>query len=384
MASDASARGRRLFDTLVRDALAALWGTVLAAVALWYLYGTIDPLWAVVCGVLGGVASRRAVRPAYAAFPRYLRIFLSVGVVGAGTIVASWATLVREPAAFWLLRWREAVMLPMLAAVLGVGIAAVIYTHGLLEKEIKAKRRLEDDLKVARRIQQSLLRSSVVIPPWLEARAVNHASREVGGDYYEVFNLADDGVCLAVADVAGKGVPAALLMSSLQSAFLAGHAMEPRLDRLCAALNRFLVQRTTPERYATLFVAKLWSDGRMQYVNAGHNPPLVVGDGSVRELWGGGIPVGLLPDRSYELQNTRLHPGEILLVYTDGVTEAGSPRGEEFGTERLIRVVAGHARGSLADVAAAVLEALASHGAGEVEPADDVTFLLLRLRQPSA
>lgn len=366
------------------DLLAATWGFTLAIVILWYLHDRWLPLWALLCGGLGGALTRRLGRPSYATFPPYVRRFLSLGVIALGTLVATWATLVRESFSYWLLRWREAVTLPVLAAILGVGLASVIYAYRRLERELHERRRREDDLQVAKRIQQSLLRRRPSKRPWIELHAVNVASREVGGDYYEVLDIGDDGLCVAVGDVSGKGVPAALLMSSLQSAFIAAHAFEPSLDVVCRHMNRFLHERTTPERYATFFVADLARDGTMRFVNAGHNPPLVIGRNGARRLTGGGLPLGLFPSSDYTLQETRIDRDEVVVVYTDGVTEATGAAAEEFGVERLLRVAASHRPGTAADIAAAILEAIDSHTGGAAAQADDVTLLVLRSRgEPS-
>lgn len=372
---------RAVFASLSRDLVAGAWGTLLAILILWFLHYRWMPGWALLCGGIGGVVTRWSVRPSYASFPPYVRRPLSVGVVALGTLFTSWATLVREPASYWLLRWREAVALPIVACVLGVGLAGIIYTYRRLDSELQQRQRLEDDLQVAKRIQQSLLRARPATSPWIELHAVNVASREVGGDYYEVLEDGVDCVCLAVGDVSGKGVPAALLMSSLQSAFLAARAVEGRLDRVCAHVNRFLYERTTPERYATFFVAELGPDGRMRFVNAGHNPPVLVGPEGHRTLSGGGLPLGLFPDSEYAVQEIDIQEHEVLVIYTDGVTEAVTAGGEEFGLGGLLRVVTSHRPGGVPEIASAILDAIASHSAGEAQY-DDITLMVARQRVP--
>lgn len=372
------ARIRDLFRSLGRDLLAASWGTLLAFLILWFLHERWQPLWALLCGGLGGVVTRWWVRPAYSSFPPYVRRPLSFGVVALGTLFTSWATLVREPMSYWLLRWREAVALPVVAGVLGVGLAGIIYTYRRLESELRERRRLEEDLQVAKRIQQNLLRSRPASRPWIELHAVNVASREVGGDYYEVLETGDERICLAVGDVSGKGVPAALLMSSLQSAFLAARAAESELDKVCGRVNRFLFERTTPERYATFFVVEISPCGKAHYVNAGHNPPLLVNDGGHRSLMGGGMPLGLFEKVEYELQEIEFAVDDTLVIFTDGVTEAADLRGEEFGDERLLRVVTAHRPGNAPEIAAAILDAIASHSGGVAAQHDDITLLVAR------
>ncbi len=366
-----------------RDLIAGILGTFLAFLLLWYLHAEAQPGWALVCGGLGGIVTRRWIRTSYASFPHYLRVPLSVGVVALGTTITSWATLAREPLAYWLLRWREAVTLPILGSILGLGLAGIIYTHRRLEREVADRRRLEEDLEIARQIQENLLRSGGETPSWIDACAVNRASRQVGGDYYELMQMGDGGLRFAVGDVSGKGVPAALLMSSLQTSFLAACSTESELHDVCAHVNRFLVSRTTPERYATFFVGHLTRDGRLLYVNAGHNPAIVVGPRGQRQLIGGGFPLGLFDTAKYELQELRLEPDEVLLVYTDGVTEAADAAEREFGTERLTDVAMAHGGDTAEEISTAILHAVAGHTDTVSEQADDITLLVLRSRGPA-
>ncbi len=373
--ADASARPR-----LREDLAAFASGSVLALVLLWYIYGTWQPNWALVCGGVGGIITRRWVRPSYATFPDYIRRPVSVGVVVLGTVFAAWATLAREPLSVWLLHWREAVTLPILGGILGLGLASVIYSHRRLEREIEDKKRLEDDLAMASRIQQNLLQTRVPERSWVETHAVNIASRQVGGDYYEIIDSGETGICFAVGDVSGKGVPAALLMSSLQSAFLAAYAIDPRLDRVCTIVNQFLVTKTTPERYATFFVGQLSPEGNLSYVNAGHNPPLMIDGGEPERLFGGGLPLGLFSDSDYIVHERKIGQNSILLAYTDGVTEATNIHEEEFGEERLSRLMMSFSGGTAVDIAAAVLESIRSHSGSGTAQHDDITLLVLRPR----
>ena len=366
---------------LYEDAAGFLFASALAFLLLRYVHGSWQINWALVCGVVGGIVTRRWVRPSYAAFPQYIRQPVSIGVIVLGTVFACWATLAREPYSVWLLRWREAVTLPVVGGILGLGLASVIYTHRRLEREIEARQRLEDDLTVASRIQQSLLQSGLPERRFVETHAVNIPSRRVGGDYYEIIDAAEAGVVFAVGDVSGKGVPAALLMSSLQSAFVAAYAIEPNLARVCELLNNFLYHRTTPERYVTFFVGQLTREGRLAYVNAGHNPGLLIDGQEHERLFGGGMPLGLFPDVKYEVQEREIGAGHLLLIYTDGVTEANNEAEIEFGEERLVKVATSHAAGSAADIASAVLDSIRSHTGREADHDDDLTLLVLRPRR---
>lgn len=365
---------------LREDLAAFVFGSILAFILLWYIHGSWQPNWALVCGAVGGIITRRWVRPSYATFPDYIRRPVSIGVIVLGTVFAAWATLAREPLSVWLLRWREAVTLPIVGGILGLGLASVIYSHRRLEREIEDKKRLEDDLNMATRIQQSLLQTRVPERSWVETHAVNIASRQVGGDYYEIIDSGETGICFAIGDVSGKGVPAALLMSSLQSAFLAAYAIDPRLDRVCTIVNQFLVKKTTPERYATFFVGQLSPDGNLTYVNAGHNPPLMIDGGKPERLFGGGLPLGLFSDSEYAVHERQISDSSIVLAYTDGVTEATNIREEEFGEQRLARLMTSFSGGTAVDIAAAVLESIRSHVGSGAAQHDDITLMVLRSR----
>jgi hypothetical protein len=373
------ARGESLAWDLLRDVLAAGLGIVVSLLLLLYLHNRWDPFWAVVCGGIGGVLARRWVRPSYAEFPRYLRIPLSIGVVVLGTLVASWATLAREPLSYWIFRWREAITMPVLAGVLGLGLASLIYTHRRLERELVSRRQFEEDLAVASRIQQSLLGSPRSDLPWLATHAVNLASREVGGDYYELLEESPECVCFAVGDVSGKGVAAALLMASLQTSFLAAHSVHDELAAICSHVNGFLHARTTPERYATFFVGRMRADGCFQFVNAGHNPALLIDDQGAHRLFGGGLPLGLFPKADYSVQERQLGDDELIVVYTDGVTEAIDREEHEFGEERLGEVACAERHRSPHEIADAILTAVGQHTGGG--PAfDDVTLMVIKRR----
>lgn len=370
---------RSLVRDLLRDLLAAGLGIVVSLLLIRYLHDRWDLYWAVVCGGIGGVLARRWIRPSYAEFPSYLRAPLSIGVVILGTVVASWATLAREPMSYWIFRWREAVTMPLLAGVLGLGLASLIYTHRRLERELASRRLLEEDLAVAARIQQSLLGSPRTDLPWLGTHAVNLASREVGGDYYELLQESPECLCFAVGDVSGKGVAAALLMSSLQTSFLAAHSVHDGLAAICSHVNGFLHARTTPERYATFFVGRMRADGAFQYVNAGHNPALLVDADGVHRLTGGGLPLGLFPKVDYAIQERWLDDDEVLVVFTDGVTEAVDGEEREFGEERVGEVARRTRDRSPQEIVNAILTAVGQHTGGA--PAmDDVTLMVLKRR----
>jgi len=376
---------------VIADLGFTLWGWVASAFLLWYLHeqalGARQIVaWAAGCGAVSGIVVRRVVRTNYEEVPRLLRIPLDVATVLLGATLVSWTTLGNFSVVHLINRLREALALPILATLLGLGIAGVVYAHGRIAREVEERERLEQDLRLAREIQESLLMAELPALPWIEARAVNVPSRSVGGDYYEVFDVEDGRFGFAVGDVSGKGVAAALLMSTLQSAFLGLCGVEKDLARICQRINDFLSRRTSPERFATFFLGRLHADSggavRLEFVNAGHNPPLLLRDVSCRRLMGGGMPLGLFPDTGYEVQEARLGPGDLLVCYTDGVTEAMNAEEEMFGEDRLEEVLEGCGGARADDVVRRVREAVSTHTRDEPQY-DDLTLLVLKLRSGS-
>lgn len=215
----------------------------------------------------------------------------------------------------------------------------------------------------------------------LEIDGICRPAREVGGDGFDIVDLGDARVCLLVADVAGKGLGAALSMSALLGRVqaLAGRYDDPA--ELCAELNRQLGAALESGRYATLFLA-LWDDAQrtLTWVNAGHVPPLLLrADGTRESLRPTGTVVGLLDDRRWESCRTQLDPGDLLVAVTDGVTERADPNGDDLGEQRLAQIVIDAERSTLArlrDDVLASIERFADGGA----PDDDATLLLARAR----
>lgn len=257
--------------------------------------------------------------------------------------------------------------------------AALAIENARLFEEALEKRRLENEMEVAREIQQSLLPHEFPELEWASIYGFNQPARQVGGDYYDVSLRADGSLDFAVGDVSGKGVPASLVMSTLQSSFLAESSAQEDLAKVCERVNEFLVRHTTPERYATFFAARLRTDGTLLYVNAGHNPPMLLRAGEVHRLSGGGLPLGLFAGRTYELQQDQLEPGDLLLVFTDGVTEANDPAENEFGEERLLEVVRANLDADVRGLTDKVFAAIAEFSRGLHNPHDDITLVTARL-----
>jgi serine phosphatase RsbU (regulator of sigma subunit) len=191
------------------------------------------------------------------------------------------------------------------------------------------------ELEAAARIQRGLMGMDTLQVPFAHLQGMNHPCLEVGGDFFSVVPV-EDGVAAVVADVSGKGVAAAILASLLQGIIYEALLSRVPFAELAQSVNRFLCARDLGSKYATLVIARLQSNGALEYLNCAHVPPLVVtSGGQVRRLSETNLPVGLLSQADYASAQTRLQPGDHLIIVTDGVTEAANSAGEMFGDNRL-------------------------------------------------
>jgi serine phosphatase RsbU (regulator of sigma subunit) len=244
----------------------------------------------------------------------------------------------------------------------------------LLEQE-----RLRKELEIGRRIQEELLPRGPLVAPFSEVSGVSTPAREVGGDFFNYFALPGDELAILIGDVSGKGVPAALLMASLQATIRARLASERDLTCLVDALDREMDSAEPLAPYYTLFLAVLEGrSGLVRYVNAGHNTQLLArAEGGVEPLPSTGRPPGLYPGGGYEEHRLRLSEGDALFLFTDGVVEAEDEAGEPFGLPRIEALLRLHRAEGLAPLLARVDAALQAHR-GPVEAADDATMVALR------
>lgn len=259
-------------------------------------------------------------------------------------------------------------------------VAALRIRNIALAEEAAQRRLLEKELAVARQIQMALLPEELPELPGYELFASNIPTRAVSGDFYEARLRRDGRECvLLMADVSGKGMSASLLTASLEALAIGPIEVGDSPEEICSKLSLRLYARTSPERYATGFVASLdLASGRLQYCNAGHNPALLVRcSEEPLKLDATGLPLGLLNVGDYALEELTLEPGELLFIYTDGVTEAANPSGEEYGLERLIELCRGQRHASVAEQAAALDRELEAFTQG-TPYADDRTFMMLR------
>jgi sigma-B regulation protein RsbU (phosphoserine phosphatase) len=268
-------------------------------------------------------------------------------------------------------------------------VAALHLRNLELLQEAVERRRLQEELALARRIQVALLPDRLPTLAGWELYGLNDPSRGVSGDYYQVVERSGGRECvLLIADVSGKGMAASLLTVSLQA--LSEGPIEDGLppDEISTRLSRLLFKRTPPEKYATAFLGVLTpATGVLRYTNAGHNPPLVVRGGrtpseiteitEITELAATGPPLGLLANASYRAGEVTLGPGDLLALYTDGIVEAADPDGEEYGLERLKAVCLRHRSAPCATLADALDRDLLSFVRGTPFP-DDRTVVLAR------
>jgi phosphoserine phosphatase RsbU/P len=227
--------------------------------------------------------------------------------------------------------------------------ASLIENARLVQAEEEA-RRYQQELSIAASIQQRLMAVTIPDVPFARISGKNLSCKEIGGDFFDTVNT-DDGLAVVLADVAGKGVSAAILASTLQGMIYSQLVAGTSLTEIVASANRYLTSKHIGEKYATVVVARLRRDGDLEYVNCGHVPPLLVCSGEVIRPAHGNLPVGLLPDVTYQSDRYNMHPGDRLVLVTDGVTEAENAQGEFFDNERLESAAK---KGAMQDIFAAV------------------------------
>lgn len=258
--------------------------------------------------------------------------------------------------------------------------AAMAIENARLYRETTEKQRMERELEVAWRIQQMLLPKTFPRVRGLETHAMNRPSEQVGGDYYDILQLSKYRVGIAIADVSGKGVPAALLMASLQSSLRAEAGPGRTPSEVIYALNRVVCEQTSGETFVTVFYGLLDLEQRkLHYCNAGQTPPFVVGaDGRVRRLDITHLVIGVDRDAFYEDTILDLEQGDLLFLYTDGITEELGPNDDLYGEERLISRLVDCYGMPLSEVLDTIHGDVARHGNGK--PHDDLTALALKIK----
>jgi serine phosphatase RsbU (regulator of sigma subunit) len=260
----------------------------------------------------------------------------------------------------------------------GLGTLATKLRGQRVEREVRERERIEQELRVARRIQQaSLPKEAPTLAGW-QISPFYQPAREVGGDFYDFFELEDGRVGVVVGDATGKGIPAALLAEATSNML---RAVAQALDstspgKVLERVNETLLARIPPNMFVTCFYAILEpGSGSLTYANAGHDLPYLHRNGAAEELRARGMPLGLMPGRGYEEKETILKAGDNALFYSDGLVEAHDPEGEMFGFPRLRALIAEHAEerppGDF------LMEELYSFVGEDWEQEDDITLLTL-------
>ena len=351
------------------DFFPVAWGSVLSAVVVGF----------------SAYVSVRHVSPLLARLPGALRLTLVAAVVLAGAVFGSVMVFLTDPF-FALAQLRIVLLVVALNALLAALVAAVLGGYDRMRRQIEASydvRRerdaLEREMNVAREVQRELLPRAAPRFEGLELAGVCRPAVAVGGDYYDYLRRADGRPGFVIADVSGKGVPAALLMASLQASVRSLFPTAADPGQLHERLNDALCGSSSTARYATAFLADFDPDARrLTYSNAGHLPALVIRGERTLRCRDGGIPIGLFEGVTYDTGVLALEPGDLLALFTDGVTEAPAPGGEEFGEERLAALLRTCRGGPLDAALQAVLDALLDWSGPAAH--DDVTLVLARVR----
>jgi sigma-B regulation protein RsbU (phosphoserine phosphatase) len=255
--------------------------------------------------------------------------------------------------------------------------ASTILENARLLTEERKNQRLEEELSIARAIQRDLLPSRLPCDGWLRAAGSSVASRQVGGDYFDVRQIDPGAFACVIADVSGKGMSAALLAALLQGAFVFGSEAPVQIEELMRRVNRFLIERAKGEKYATVFYCTVQRNGELRWANTGHPKPFLVRAGAqLISLESTGLPLGMLDAAEYETRTLQLQPGDKIVLFSDGLSEAESAEGEFFDRKHLEQVLRANARSSSAELHAKLIQSVEDFTEG-AEPTDDITTLVL-------
>jgi serine phosphatase RsbU (regulator of sigma subunit) len=259
--------------------------------------------------------------------------------------------------------------------------AAVSIENARLQAARLERERIVQELEIARNIQQSLLPDTTPIVEGAEVTALSIPARQVGGDFYDFIPIAENNLGLVIADVSGKGVPAALFMALSRALMRANSLQDPHVSQAVVKTNRLILECATSGLFVTLFYAIVDTQTRrLKYVSAGHNPPFLYRKktGEIQLLEADGIALGVLDDIQLEEKETVLEEGDILVLYTDGVTEATNMQDEEYGEERLVQLISEHHTLSAAELIHKIKDVVMTF-AGEVPQFDDITLMVVKM-----
>lgn len=346
---------------------------------------TTSVLFAEVVGFTA-LLSARQVFPLFSRLAFPVRLGLQVVTLCSGTVFGSVAVLAAQPL-FSLANIRLVSVIVAINAILAVLVGIALHTYDTMRNQIEAsfrglreKEALERELAIAREVQRELLPRAFPRLAGLEVAGVCLPAVGVGGDYFDFLALPEDRLGLVVADVSGKGIPAALLMAGLQASVRSVSLSGCGPAEVNRRVNALLYDTTSDARYATLFFALYDPHLReIHYSNAGHFPPILLGPSGAVRLTQGGLPLGLFGEAAYGEGRRAMAPGDLLVLCTDGLLEAPDPAGLEFGEGRLIEILERSRGGELTEILDRVVREVKEwtrHGPQH----DDVTVVLARAR----
>jgi sigma-B regulation protein RsbU (phosphoserine phosphatase) len=261
------------------------------------------------------------------------------------------------------------------------GEAAVAIENARLYRESCEKDRLEHELQIAAEIQRALLPRGEHAGTYFDVAGASVPCRAIGGDFFDYLDQDDGGLGIALADVSGKGAPAALLTAVVQGMFTIEATYAGGPAGTLGTLNRALKRRTVESKFVTMFYGMLSPDGTFVYCNGGHNAPVLLRHGPVSRLETGGTILGMFEAASYDQETLTLEPGDTLVAFSDGISDAQNPVGEDYGEDRLIACLEANRGAPPVEMRDALLASVRSFVSGAM-PSDDMTVLVLRYRRP--
>ena len=261
-------------------------------------------------------------------------------------------------------------------------LAVISIENSRLFKEALEKQKLEKDLELARTIQKNLLPKKIPVFENVEIAAYNKTAKQVGGDYYDVIQLDQDNVLIAIADVSGKGVQAALLMANLQAFLKAIIKQNIPLVEASNLINDLVSENTTMGSFITFFWGILnTKEKTFTYVNAGHNPPILVRNGNLIKLKAGGMILGVMTTVvDYQFETVQLEKGDLIVMFTDGITEAMDTEKNEYSDERLEKLISENTSGTAEEILKKIIDDVNEHTWG-AEQSDDITCCVIKVKE---
>lgn len=316
-------------------------------------------------------------------------LLLTLPVYLISSVVVWWiAPPAPQPLGTWIAQWKFPSVVILVFGILKFHFSST--KERLERRNVELQRSIElgaaqlemqeQEMERAREIQEALLPKSVPQLPGFEVATAWRPARAVGGDYFDVLRLGERQLAICIADVVGKGVSAALLMANVQATVRAFARDGESPARLCSRVNHVLCENIAADKFVTFFYGVLDAEARtFRYCNAGHPFPLLVSSSSVRQLEEGGAVLGVLPDWKYEDSLVELSRGDRLLLFTDGITEASQPDGQEFGQENIAALAKANSSTSASELNRRLLDKVAEFCGGQFH--DDATLLVVAVNQ---